>query len=95
MGELKADWRLRLRRGGADGPVCGAGVLLTRDRALTCAHVVGEPDTRIWVEFAENPAIATIEINPFILWPQGGSAVDVVIEMAAANPQRSEPCRQM
>ncbi|SFY26317.1 serine protease [Streptomyces atratus] len=60
MGELKADWRLRLRRGGADGPVCGAGVLLTRDRALTCAHVVGEPDTRIWVEFAENPAIAPV-----------------------------------
>ncbi|MFH8517989.1 serine protease [Streptomyces gelaticus] len=60
MGELKADWRLRLRQGGADGPVCGAGVLLTQDRALTCAHVVGEPDARIWVEFAENPAIASV-----------------------------------
>ncbi|MGW1411095.1 S1 family peptidase [Streptomyces sp. NPDC002403] len=60
MGELKADWRLRLRCGGADGPVCGAGVLLTRDRALTCAHVVKEPDARIWVEFAENPAIAPV-----------------------------------
>ncbi|MFJ2883487.1 serine protease [Streptomyces sp. NPDC086796] len=60
MGELKADWRLRLRQGGADGPVCGAGVLLTQDRALTCAHVVKEPDARIWVEFAENPAIASV-----------------------------------
>ncbi|MFB7850927.1 trypsin-like peptidase domain-containing protein [Streptomyces sp. NPDC056053] len=60
MGELRADWRLRLRRGAADGPVCGAGVLLTQDRALTCAHVVGEPDTRMWVEFAENPGIAPV-----------------------------------
>lgn len=60
MGELKADWRLRLRQGGADGPVCGAGVLLTQDRALTCAHVVTDPDARIWVEFAENPAIASV-----------------------------------
>ncbi|MET8744084.1 serine protease [Streptomyces sp. NPDC004728] len=60
MGELRADWRIRLRRGDADGPVCGAGVLLTQDRALTCAHVVGEPDARIWVEFAENPAIAPV-----------------------------------
>ncbi|MFF3395088.1 serine protease [Streptomyces sp. NPDC002669] len=60
MGELRADWRLRLRRGAADGPVCGAGVLLTQDRALTCAHVVGEPDARMWVEFAENPGIAPV-----------------------------------
>ncbi|MFJ1845366.1 serine protease [Streptomyces sp. NPDC088146] len=60
MGELKADWRLRLRRGEPHGPVCGAGVLLTQDRALTCAHVVGEPDARIWVEFAENPGIAGV-----------------------------------
>lgn len=60
MGELKADWRLRLRRGEPDGPVCGAGVLLTQDRALTCAHVVGEPDARMWVEFPENPGIAPV-----------------------------------
>ncbi|WP_406092132.1 trypsin-like peptidase domain-containing protein [Streptomyces sp. NBC_01013] len=60
MGELRADWRLRLRHGGADGPVRGAGVLLTRDRMLTCAHVVGEPDARMWVEFAENPGIPPV-----------------------------------
>ncbi|MFD0021435.1 trypsin-like peptidase domain-containing protein [Streptomyces sp. NPDC058382] len=60
MGELRADWRLRLRRGGAGEPVCGAGVLLTQDRMLTCAHVVGEPDTRMWVEFAENPGIPAV-----------------------------------
>ncbi|MFF9345721.1 serine protease [Streptomyces sp. NPDC014734] len=60
MGELRADWRLRLRRGGPGGRVCGAGVLLTQDRALTCAHVVGEADTRMWVEFAENPGIAPV-----------------------------------
>lgn len=60
MGELRADWRLRLRRGGAEGPVCGAGVLLTQNRMLTCAHVVGEPDARMWVEFAENPGIPPV-----------------------------------
>ncbi|MFI6947772.1 serine protease [Streptomyces sp. NPDC050422] len=60
MGELRADWRLRLRRGGADGPVCGAGVLLTQDRVLTCAHVVGGPDTPMWVEFAESPGIPPV-----------------------------------
>ncbi|MGW2180829.1 S1 family peptidase [Streptomyces sp. NPDC001732] len=60
MGELRADWRLRLRRGAPDGPVCGAGVLLTQDRALTCAHVVKDPDARMWVEFAENPGIAPV-----------------------------------
>ncbi|WP_187285311.1 S1 family peptidase [Streptomyces sp. OR43] len=60
MGELRADWRLRLRRGGADGPVCGAGVLLTQDRMLTCAHVVGEADARMWVEFAESPGIPPV-----------------------------------
>ncbi|MFF8917021.1 serine protease [Streptomyces sp. NPDC015032] len=60
MGELKADWRLRLRRGGPHGLVCGAGVLLTQDRALTCSHVVGAPDARMWVEFAENPGIAPV-----------------------------------
>ncbi|WP_329613698.1 serine protease [Streptomyces brevispora] len=60
MRELRADWRLRLRRGDAAGPVCGAGVLLTHDRMLTCAHVVGEPDTPMWVEFAENPGIPPV-----------------------------------
>lgn len=60
MGELRADWRLRLRRDDPKEPVCGAGVLITQDRVLTCAHVVGEPDTRMWVEFAENPGIPPV-----------------------------------
>ncbi|WP_330313871.1 serine protease [Streptomyces sp. NBC_00523] len=60
MGELRADWRLRLRRDGPQGEVCGAGVLITQDRVLTCAHVVREPDARMWVEFAENPAIPPV-----------------------------------
>ncbi|MEU6015276.1 serine protease [Streptomyces sp. NPDC047515] len=60
MGELRADWRLRLRRDDPHGEVRGAGVLLTQDRALTCAHVVRDPDARMWVEFAENPGIAPV-----------------------------------
>ncbi|MFI0981832.1 serine protease [Streptomyces sp. NPDC021093] len=56
-----ADWRLRLRRGDAHGPVCGAGILVTMRHVLTCAHVVGSPDQRIWVEFVESPLIEGVE----------------------------------
>jgi len=42
---------------------------------------------------ADNPRIATIEVNPFILWQDGGNAVDVVIEMTQANSEREELCR--
>ncbi|WP_326579509.1 serine protease [Streptomyces sp. NBC_00481] len=54
MGELRADWRLRLRRDDAHGPICGAGVLVDQYTALTCAHVVRRPDAVMWLEFAEN-----------------------------------------
>ncbi|MFE7835535.1 serine protease [Streptomyces sp. NPDC057474] len=54
MGELRADWRLRLRRDDAHGPICGAGVLVDQYTALTCAHVVRSPDAVMWLEFAEN-----------------------------------------
>ncbi|MDT0568923.1 serine protease [Streptomyces sp. DSM 3412] len=57
MGELRADWRLRLRRGSARGPICGAGVLVDQNTALTCAHVVRDPGAVMWVEFAENSEI--------------------------------------
>ncbi|MEU7566766.1 serine protease [Streptomyces fradiae] len=42
-------WAVRIRR--ADGEIAGAGVLLSRDRVLTCAHVVtpGEPVTAEFV----------------------------------------------
>jgi acetate---CoA ligase (ADP-forming) len=50
-----------------------------RDTALLARALVGLSRC-----IAENPRIATIEVNPFILWPRGGSAVDVVIEMAEA-----------
>ncbi|MCI3242865.1 S1 family peptidase [Streptomyces spinosisporus] len=60
MGELRADWRLRLRRGGADGPICGAGVLVDQYTALTCAHVVRDRDAVMWLEFAENRALRPV-----------------------------------
>jgi Trypsin-like peptidase domain len=60
MGELRADWRLRLRRGDAHGPVCGAGVLVDQHTALTCAHVVRTPDAVMWLEFAENPGLEPV-----------------------------------
>ncbi|MEE1835110.1 S1 family peptidase [Streptomyces sp. SP17KL33] len=60
MGELRADWRLRLRRGSARGPICGAGVLVDQNTVLTCAHVVRDPGAVMWVEFAENSEIEAV-----------------------------------
>ncbi|MER7841270.1 serine protease [Streptomyces sp. NPDC096040] len=60
MGELRADWRLRLRREDAHGPICGAGVLVDQHTALTCAHVVRHPDAVMWLEFAENSALEPV-----------------------------------
>ncbi|MCX5143156.1 MULTISPECIES: serine protease [unclassified Streptomyces] len=92
MGELRADWRLRLRRGGADGPVCGAGVLLTQDRALTCAHVLGEPGARMWVEFAESPGIppvgARVAPDGWLPGLDGATGEDIaVLALDSPRPQ--------
>lgn len=51
-----------------------------RDSGLLARALVGLSQC-----IADHPRIATIEVNPFILWPRGGSAVDVVIEMAEAQ----------
>lgn len=56
--------------------LAGARGQEARDTALLARALVGLSQC-----IAENPAIATIEVNPFILWQHGGSAVDVVIEM--------------
>ncbi|CAM5615235.1 hypothetical protein STENM223S_07101 [Streptomyces tendae] len=42
-------WAVRIR--GADGEIAGAGILLTPDQVLTCAHVVDRAETRITAEF--------------------------------------------
>ncbi|SFN58792.1 V8-like Glu-specific endopeptidase [Streptomyces sp. cf124] len=73
MGELRADWRLRLRRGSARGPICGAGVLVDQNTALTCAHVVRDPGAVMWVEFAENSDIEAVSARvPPGGWLPGG-----------------------
>ncbi|MEU6770411.1 serine protease [Streptomyces sp. NPDC046759] len=95
MGELRADWRLRLRREGAHGPVCGAGVLVDQHTALTCAHVVRRPDAVMWLEFAENNALEPVAARvmpggwlPEV--PAGGSGTgeDVaVLRLDSPRPQ--------
>ncbi|MDX3567744.1 serine protease [Streptomyces sp. ID05-47C] len=42
-------WAVRIRR--ADGKIAGAGILLSPDRVLTCAHVVEDRDARFTAEF--------------------------------------------
>ncbi|MFF4503485.1 serine protease [Streptomyces sp. NPDC001401] len=90
MGELRADWRLRLRREGAHGPICGAGVLVDQHTALTCAHVVDRPDAVMWVEFAENGDLEPVaaRVLPGGWLPDGESGEDVaVLRLDSPRPQ--------
>ncbi|GGY24624.1 S1 family peptidase [Streptomyces djakartensis] len=90
MGELRADWRLRLRRGDAHGPVCGAGVLVDQYTALTCAHVVRHPDAVMWLEFAENSDLEPVSarVMPGGWLPEGERGEDVaVLRLDSPRPQ--------
>ncbi|MBC7268000.1 MAG: trypsin-like peptidase domain-containing protein [Streptomyces sp.] len=90
MGELRADWRLRLRRGDAHGPLCGAGVLVDRCTVLTCAHVVRSPDAVMWVEFAENRELAPVaaRVAPGGWLPEAAGGEDVaVLRLDSPRPQ--------
>src|SRR5687768_6639238 len=96
MGELRADWRLRLRREGAHGPICGAGVLVDQHTALTCAHVVRSPDAVMWLEFAENsdlePVSARVPPGGWLSASEGaggaGGGEDVaVLRLDSPRPQ--------
>jgi len=90
MGELRADWRLRLRREGAHGPICGAGVLVDQDTALTSAHVVRHPDAVMWLEFAENSELEPVaaRVLPGGWLPEGESALDIaVLHLDSPRPQ--------
>ena len=95
MGELRADWRLRLRRGSARGPICGAGVLVDQNTALTCAHVVRDPGAVMWVEFAENSEIegvaARVLPGGWLADGEGGEDV-AVLRLDAPRPQ-ARPAR--
>ncbi|MGW7514174.1 trypsin-like serine peptidase [Streptomyces sp. NPDC054796] len=53
-------WAVRIR--GTDGQIVGAGVLLSPDRVLTCAHVVDDAGQRITAEFvgAANPRVPSV-----------------------------------
>ncbi len=48
-------WAVRIRR--ADGEIAGAGILLSPDRVLTCAHVV-DRGARVTAEFVGAPGLA-------------------------------------
>jgi hypothetical protein len=89
MGELRADWRLRLRRGGAHGPIRGAGVLVDQHTALTCAHVVGDdPNAVMWLEFAENGELEPVaaRVPPGGWLPDDGEDV-AVLHLDSPRPQ--------
>jgi hypothetical protein len=93
MGELRADWRLRLRREDAHGPVCGAGVLVDQHTALTCAHVVRRPDAVMWLEFAENSALEPVAARVMAGgWlPEGEHGEDVAVLRLDSPRPRARP----
>ncbi|MEV7324120.1 serine protease [Streptomyces sp. NPDC093970] len=95
MGELRADWRLRLRREDAHGPVCGAGVLVDQHTALTCAHVVRHPDAVMWLEFAENSSLEPVSARVMAGgWlREGGHGEDVAVLRLDSPRPRARPAR--
>ncbi|WP_406441715.1 serine protease [Streptomyces sp. NBC_00631] len=95
MGELRADWRIRLRREDAHGPVCGAGVLVDQHTALTCAHVVRHPDAVMWLEFAENSALEPVaaRVLPGGWLPEGEHGEDVAVLRLDSPRPRARPAR--
>ncbi|HET9382831.1 MAG TPA: serine protease [Streptomyces sp.] len=90
MGELRADWRIRLRQGHEKGPIRGAGVLVDQETVLTCAHVAGDPDALLWVEFPENRALAPVaaRVVPggWLKRPPGGEDI-AVLRLESPRPQ--------
>ncbi|MFJ9585847.1 S1 family peptidase [Streptomyces acidicola] len=93
MGELRADWRLRLRREDAYGPICGAGVLVDQYTALTCAHVVGRPDAVMWLEFAENSGLEPVaaRVPPGGWLPESEGGEDVAVLRLDSPRPRARP----
>ncbi|GGZ80784.1 S1 family peptidase [Streptomyces bluensis] len=93
MGELRADWRLRLRREDAYGPICGAGVLVDQYTALTCAHVVRRPDAVMWLEFAENSCLEPVaaRVAPGGWLPESEGGEDVAVLRLDSPRPRARP----
>lgn len=93
MGELRADWRLRLRRENAHGRICGAGVLVDQYTALTCAHVVCRPDAVMWLEFAENSDLEAVaaRVAPGGWLPESEGGEDVAVLRLDSPRPRARP----
>jgi len=91
-----AEWHARIECG---GKVAGSGFLVTRDKVLTCAHVVGDDDrSTVTVSFPQRPASEPVPARVLTHggWPclpadQGDLAVlqldrEVAIAPAALAP---------
>ncbi|WP_406438359.1 serine protease [Streptomyces sp. NBC_01613] len=90
MGELRADWRLRLRYEDAHGHICGAGVLVDQHTALTCAHVMPDQNAVMWLEFAENSEIEPVSarVLPGGWLPEDENYQDIaVLRLDSPRPQ--------
>lgn len=64
-------WAVRIRR--ADGKIAGAGILLSPDRVLTCAHVVEDRHARFTAEFVG--AAPGLAVPSVAAWVDGDAYV--------------------
>ncbi|WP_159765777.1 trypsin-like serine peptidase [Streptomyces sp. HM190] len=64
-------WAVRIRR--ADGRIAGAGILLSPDRVLTCAHVIEDREARFAAEFVG--AAPGLTVPSVAAWVDGDAYV--------------------
>ena len=88
-------WLVQVRRAAGDGP-SGAGVLVTAEHVLTCAHVVAGSDTarperpvHVWMQHADKPH----EPVPadVVAWSQQDDLDVAVLRLRAPLPARAMP----
>ncbi|WP_192810092.1 VMAP-C domain-containing protein [Actinomadura rudentiformis] len=85
-------WRVRIDASGGQGAVLGAGILVTPDRVLTCAHVVAGRDelSVAFPDLHERRQRAVVEFRGE--WRAMGDTGDVAV-LRLDEPAPVAPCR--
>jgi hypothetical protein len=102
VGEVQEGWRVRIR--GADGRICGAGVLVDPWQVVTCAHVVAtalqleasttHPPGAVSLDFPALPGVSRFGIVMTGGWvpPAGDGRGDLaILVLDQAAPGETEP----
>lgn len=82
-------WHARIRDAATDR-ILGAGMLVGTRHVLTCAHVVGDPENEVVVEFTTRPgATTTARVEPDHWIPEGkaGEGDIALLRLAEDQPE--------